>query len=90
MLMPLANFDCQLAAIFANNRQPVSRQINFIAVFKKLGARHIGDAALNMIDQLHDQREAIFIAVIHNMRTISASTRARIRGRIPARETKST
>jgi hypothetical protein len=90
VLVPLADSDCQFAAIFTNNRQSVRRQINFIPVFKKLRARNIGNAAFNMIDQLKDQCEAILIAVTHNIRTISASTRARIRGRIPARETKST
>jgi hypothetical protein len=90
MLVSLADFDSQLTAIFSDDRQTVSRQIDFISILKKLGTRHIGNTSLNMIDQFKDQNKAILIAVTHNMRTISASTRARILGRIPARETKST
>lgn len=90
MSMPLSNFESQFAAIVADDRQSLCGQINFVTVCKELRTRHISKTAIDMIDQFKDQCKTILIAIVQNMRTISASTRARMRGRIPARETKST
>ena len=79
-----------LPAILPNDREAIGRKVNLIPISKKLLFGKAFQSAMQQTNQFKDQAQAVFVTITQRMRTISESTRARIFGRMPSRDTKST